>query len=389
MIWLWRFLYGFLTIKICGENGERLLNKATSNGIHIWNLSCKNGSITGNITIKDFIKLRYVKRKIKCKIKILDKKGIVFYTRKYKNRLGFIIGIILFAGILVALSNFVWIINVDGNNKIANAEIIDSLKKIGIYEGIQKNKINNKYDAQRLSLQQKDIAWCSLNVEGSVLTVNLSEAAVSDKDERQNPSNIKAAFDGKIKKIDITSGDAAVKVGDTVSKGDLLVSGVVQNLSSTHFVHSDGVVIAETKRTFSAEGEYTQTIKQKTGDTIKRFTLDFFNIKIPLYLGNIKQRYSYNADIKTLTLFDKKIPIKIACEKYDILQEKTVTYDKVLLEEMLYNNIKNQVEDFDFINAVEGEKEIITTDKGILIKITYYCEENIAVQDKILLDTQN
>lgn len=389
MVRFWRFIFGFLTIKIFGENGERVLNAAAYNGINIWNLRCKKRSITGNISIKDFKKLRYVKRGIKCKIKIMDKKGIVFYTNKYKNRFGFIVGAIIFASVLIFLSNFVWIINIEGNEKISTAEIINSCKKIGIYEGIKKNKINSKYDAQRLSLQQKDISWCSLNIEGSVLTVNLSESAVSDKEQRQNPSNLKADFEGKIKKIDVTSGNTVVKVGDTVSKGDLLVSGVIQNLSSIHFVHSEGVVIAETKRTFSAKGEYIQTTNIKTGDNIKKYTLSFFNIKIPLYLGNVKQHYNYTVDIKNLMLLGKKIPIKIACERYDILQEKTVTYDKVMLEEILYNNIKNQVEEFNFIRATEGEKEITYTENGMLLNIVYFCEENIAAQDKILLNTEN
>ena len=71
------------------------------------------------------------------------------------------------------------------------------------------------------------------------------------------------------------------------------------------------------------------------------------------------------------------------------MQKKDVNHDKAVLEEMLYNDIKNQVEEFDFISVSEGEKEFTYTDKGILLKIVYKCEENIAVQDKILLDTEN
>ena len=389
MVWLWRFLIGYLTIKINGEYGEQILNRAAANGISIWNLHYKNGCISGNISAQNFCKLRTLKRGIKCKIKIVKKHGYIFRIKKYKKRVGFVSGVAIFSAILVFLSNFVWIINVEGNSNLSTKEIISSCKKIGIYEGMRKKKVNNKYDSQRLQLLQSGIAWCSLNLEGSVLTVNLSETAISDKEQRQNPSNLKAAFEGKIKKIDITSGDAVIKVGDTVSKGDLLVSGVKQNLSSTLFVHSEGVVIAETKRTFSAEGEFTQTTQQMTGDIIKRFTIDFFNLKIPLYLGNIKQQHSYHANIKNLTIFDKEIPIKIACEKYDICKETTVLHEKSVLEEMLYTDIKNQVKGFEFLNATEGEKEFTYTDKGILLKITYICEENIAVQDKILLDTEN
>ena len=49
---------------------------------------------------------------------------------------------------MVFLSNFVWIINVEGNVYLTNEQILDCCKKIGIYEGIAKSKINSKYDAQ-------------------------------------------------------------------------------------------------------------------------------------------------------------------------------------------------------------------------------------------------
>lgn len=389
MMWLWRFLMGYLTIKINGENGEKILNRAAVNGINIWNLTYKNGCIYGNISAKNFCKLRIIKHGIKCRITIIKKYGCVFRLKKYKKRIGLMAGIAVFGAILLFLSNFVWIINIEGNSVISSKEIMLACKKIGIYEGMPKKNVSNKYDAQRLQLAQNGIAWCSLNIEGSILTVNLSETAISDKEQRQTPSNLKAAIEAKIKKIDITSGNAVVKVGDTVSKGDLLISGVVQNLSSTLFVHSEGTVIAETKRTFSAEGKFTQNVQEKTGASIKRYTLDIFNLKLPLYLNNIKQQCDYTVDISKLTLFDKKIPIKIAYEKYDVLAERTVTYDKDTLESMLYNDIRKQVEKFDFLSVVEGEKDFTYTDKGILLKITYICEENIAIQDKILLDTQN
>ncbi len=389
MIWLWRFIIGYIIIEIAGENCEQILNRAAANNINFWNLKYKKGKIYGCISPKNFLKLYTLRHGLNCKIKVIKKRGYVFYIKKYKKRFGFIFGFIFFITILFFLSNFVWIINVEGNYTIPTQQIIKSCKKIGIYEGISKEKVKNKYDAQRLQLIQDGIAWCSLNVEGCVLTVNLSEATVSDKDSRQFPSNIKASIAGKIKKIDITSGNTVVKIDDTVAKGDLLVSGIIENISSTHFVHSDGIIIAETKRTFSAEGKYTQTVKKKVGETINRYTIDIFNIKIPLYLGNIKEKHSYKFKINNLTIFDKRIPIKIICEQYDVLQNIPVEFNKTQLEKMLYNDILNQVENFDFISTKEEKREVVATDIGILLKITYICEENIAVQDKILLSKEN
>ena len=389
MLWLWRFIFGYLNIKINQKNGEKILNCAAANNIIIWNLQYVNGNIYGNISARNFIKLYKVKKDIKCKIKIIKKCGIFFWSQKHKNRIGFIVGFLSFFLILFYFSGFVWIINVNGNSNIPTAQIIESCKKIGVYEGVKKNKINSKYAAQRLQLSQNNIAWCSFNVEGCVLTVNLSEIDVSNYNEAQIPTNIKSLIDGKIKKIDVTSGNVVVKVNDVVSKGDLLVSGIKENAFSTVFVHSSGEIIAETKRVFSSQGDFIQQTNESTGDIFKNYTVDFFGHKIPLFIGKINFEHNYSCDTQSIKVFNRKTPIKIACEKYEIVAETIKEYNCETLEEKLYNDIKKQLKKYNFLSIEELERECITTDKGMLLKITYICEENIAVQDEILISKVN
>lgn len=388
MLLFWRFLNGYLKISFCGDNSPLLLNAAVKNRVKIWDLKYKNNCITGNILIKDFLKLRKIKRGIKCSVKILEKKGLVFHTKKYVNRIGFFCGAALFFIILYILSNFVWIININGNKLLTDKEILNSCKEIGVFEGKNKGKINCKYDAQRLMLQQKNIAWCSLNIEGSILTVNLTEVKSNDKKEREAPSNIVASSSGIISKIDAKSGNVAVKIGDTVAKGDLLVSGIVNNMSSTLFVHSDATVTAQTVRTYSAQADYIQeinsVIKTKTHKTV-----DFFGVKMPLYLGSVKGECNYSKSVENCYCLNKRIPISIATEKYELLSNKMVEYTYEQLYEILFQDIENQVKSDKLISYKETNRNAVSTEKGILLTVTYSCEENIALQNEILLDTQN
>lgn len=389
MIWIWRYLFGYLTIQIKGEFCEQFINLASANGITIWNLYWQNGAIIANVSIKNFLNIYKIRQKKKCKIKILNKHGLIFKTGKYNKRFGALLGGVLFFALLYFLTNFVWIININGNKAISKDEIIKASNKIGIYEGVSKSKINSKYDAQRLQLNNNKIAWCSFNLEGCVLNINITETKTTDKEERETPCNLKALIDGKITKIDVSSGSVSIKVGDTVSKGDLLVSGINQNSSSLVFVHSNGEIIAETKREFSAEGNYIQSITKQTGDVYKRRTIEFFGKKIPLYFNNITQNHVYKNKVKIFELFGNKIPIKTSTEYYFFTKEKEVKYDQATLENMLYKDIEKQVKKFDFISITEAKKETIKTEKGILLKITYICKENIAVPEEILFDNVN
>ncbi|MBQ6885104.1 MAG: sporulation protein YqfD [Clostridia bacterium] len=389
MLRLWQFFMGYLSIKINRENSERLLNRAAASKIKIWNLQYKDGYIYGNISPTGFIKLYELRKGIKCKIKIIEKCGLVFSLKRHKKRFGFILGIILFFSIIILLSNFIWIIDIDGNNKITDSQVINSCKEIGIYEGMAKNKINNKYAAQHLQIIRDDIGWCSFVVEGSVLTINLSEIDNTIIKESDYPSNIKSIIEGTIKKINVSSGDALVKVGDTVSKGDLLVSGVVSKADGVHFVHSSGEIIADTYREFSAQCNFKQQKQVETGEIIKRYTIEFFNIKIPLYFGKVNKMNNYNCKINNLKLFGNRLPISVACEEYKIKENLIYKYNKDELKEILLNEINTQVDDFGFISITECEREFVETEKGILLKITYKCEENVAVQENILLSKEN
>lgn len=389
MLRLLRYFSGYLLIKIYGDGSETFLNRCISKGINIWNLHYKKGFIYGYVAVKNFKKIFTVRHKTNCKIKIIKKYGLYFRVKNYKKRIGLLIGVVIFIFVIFYLSKFVWIINIEGNSTVTAQEIISSCDTLGIKEGTIKSKINSKYDPQRLMLAHNEIAWCSFNIEGCLLTVNISEISTSDKEIRKKPTNIKAKTAGKIKRIDAISGDVLVKIGEIVSENDLLVSGIIQNEAGSHFVYSDAKIIAETTRVFSAEGQFNQTHLAPTGSKKQHITIDFLNIKIPLYLDNPKGEYEYTNTCNQLILFNKKIPIKIFTQEYNFLHKENIIYSAEKLEEKLYLDIQKQVDKFDFINIKEISRESVFTDRGLLLKITYSCEENIAVQDEILLSKVN
>ncbi|MBQ1988645.1 MAG: sporulation protein YqfD [Clostridia bacterium] len=58
VVWLYRFIFGRLSIKFYGDFPEKALNLCAENGITLWNSKFKEGSIIANITVKDCYILR-------------------------------------------------------------------------------------------------------------------------------------------------------------------------------------------------------------------------------------------------------------------------------------------------------------------------------------------
>ncbi|MBQ8203146.1 MAG: sporulation protein YqfD [Clostridia bacterium] len=390
MLKLFRYITGYITVCFSGENCEEILNLCAKHSVKLWNLRLNKGKIIGNIRAKDFYLLRKIRKRRTVKIHIINKKGITFKTARYNRRFGFIAGVALFFVILQFLSSFIWNIDVVGNNYIEDNEILAICREIGINEGTKIKEIDTLKSAQSMLIKHKKLAWASLNIEGCKLTVNVTEIKRANEDDYQNvPSNLIAAFDGEIKKIDVTSGNVLIKIGDTVHKGDLLVSGVIENQSSTLFVDSKGSVTAATKRIFTVSENFNQTKNIKTGDIKKRSVIEFFSIRIPLYLGKESKDYISREETLDVKLFGEKLPINKYSKYMQITEPKKVIYTEEELLEILKNKLQNNINKSGLDIIEEGEMRVDLSSGGITLSKQIITREDIAQKQPILINSIN
>ncbi len=388
MIWLYRYFYGRLKIRFYGEFPERILNLCAVSGITLWGSKFKDGSITANITVRDFYRLREIIKGTGMRLHILEKSGFPFFVSRYKRRYGLFIGLILFIGILQFLSGFIWIIDVSGNSSTDYNEIVSACGEIGIRVGTPKAHINPKTQRERLLLELDSLSWAALNVEGSRLTVNVSEAK-KQKVKDSTPCNLKAELDGIIKKIDVTSGNCVVKVGDAVKKGDILVSGIIETAGGTRFVRSEGSIIAQVEKSYTLSEKFKIKKDIETGKTKTKTVIELFGFKIPLYLGAEQKPFNEYPKRVTLKLLDKNLPITLYKKKFRFKEEITENRSEERLKKLLENQMQEILkaeknEKTDIIN-----KEFVAENDGITLKFTLSCEQNIVNRDFLLINAGN
>ncbi len=388
MLWLYYWLRGYLRVNINGTGAEKLLNIAAANRISFRDLHYKSGKISGCIPVSSFKELRTYGFKSHARLHITERHGLPFLLNKYHLRIGFFAGAALFFCILYFMSMFVWRIDVVGNKNVSEKDILAACNQLGIYEGSFKKRITPKVDAQKLLLEVDGLAWASLNIEGCVLTVDVTEIR-NEQIKGEEPCNICASFDGIIKKLDVTSGNALVSVGDVVRKGDILVSGINERAGFTEFVVSSGEVIAETERTFTAERAFKDKVAIKTGKIKKRTVFSFFGLDIPLYLGNVKGDYISDVKVRSFELFGKGIPIEFTTKKFIITEQKDVVYTYEELSKMLEDEIIEEIEKSGIKEYELLSNETQNTTDGIKVVWHIKANENIASFEKILLDSKN
>ena len=387
MVRFYRYFFGYLKVKIYGEFCEKILSVFAQNGIMLWNSVFSHEAIESYISIKDFKRIRSVAKGKKVRIHILERHGLPFILKRYEKRFGIPAGAVIFFAILKIMSCYIWVIDIEGNHRLSHAEILNACKEIGITEGVKNDSFFPKIAREKLMLKTDGIAWASLNVEGSRLTVNLTET--KEKEKNENFCNLKASSDGIIEKINVTSGNCLVKVGDTVKKGDILVSGIVEMQNETKFVNSAGTVTAEVIKDFETAENFKKTITVPTGKVKTKTAIDFFGLKIPLYLKNENGEYKSCRSKFTLELFGNKLPIAIYRKTFEFYEKRNAVYREDELRSILKKRFEKE-----FKNKAEGEfkvlkEEFSVSDVGITLKVKAQIKENIAKEDILLISAGN
>lgn len=386
IIKFYRILFGYLRVRFDGDFKERILSLCAQNGITLWATRLKEEKIESNISVREFKRLRTIVRGKGIKAHIVKKRGVPFVTNRYKRRYGILAGVVAFFLIIGLMSDYIWIIDVNGNNKITDEYIISACNSIGIKNGIRKDSIYPKIEREKLMLKLEGIAWASLNIEGSRLTVNVTETKEKDK-ETEKFSNLKANADGVIKKLDIVSGTSVVKVGQAVMKGDLLVSGIIETVDGTRFVKSKGEIIALSQNEIVLKEDYKQKPLILTGEIKSKYVLEIFGLKIPLYLGCEKRLYESSAKQTKLKIFGTTVPVSVYKKSFSFQKEQPIKYSYDKLCQRLENKLEKQLKNIEGARVIK--KEFLEDGKGVTLKALIEREENIAVSDILLINAGN
>ena len=197
------YITGYVNIVVEGYYIEKFINLCLNKSIYVWNLKREKASILhARININDFKKLKNICKQTKCRVKIEKKNGIPFILYKYKKRKITIIFLILVIASIFIMSNFIWNIEIVGNEKIDSMEIMNILKQEGIDIGKSKMSIDTKDILNEIRFKREDIAWIGFEIKGTNLIVKIVEA--DEKPEIINEEdycNIIAKKDAVISKI--------------------------------------------------------------------------------------------------------------------------------------------------------------------------------------------
>ncbi len=383
-----RLLKGYVRFNASNGFYERFINLCAVNQAGLWDVHVDKNGVCACIAAKDYRTIREYAVTSGCKLNILAKHGLPFFARNNRNRIGVPIGLAVFVTFLAIMTSFIWCVEVDGCESLDEETVEGVFEDLGVRIGRRKSSVDMRYaQSQAQIILDEYIYWASLNVEGCTVRIEIKEYPETEKPSSfGSPCNVVADFDGIIKLMSVTGGRAAISVGSGVRKGDLLISGVIENTDlSTSMYEASGTVVAEHKRTLEYAVGAIETFRQYISYRTV-YEINFFGLTLPLGFAPHKESECFE-DEYIFIMGETELPLSVTSRiytQYDIADVPLSEQQQKLLAVDGYITLLKR--EFSNTAVISRTLNVDKTEQKLIIKDEAKCLDFMGVQKRILTE---
>ena len=361
------------------------MNMAAYRGVYLWEVAREGAGMTMKAAGNSLELLQACAEKTGCTLEILSYGGLPVFLGRFRKRQVWTAGLLCFAAGLYLLSSFVWVVRIEGNERLSKAELLSACKEMGLRPGVWKRKVDTQAVTNGLLEDFTDISWVSVGIHGTDATVKLAETIEKvEIIDKETPCDIVAAADGVILQITAERGTPLVAAGDVVKKGDVLISsaltiGLEGEEQHTEYTAAEGTVTARIWRRLTEEVPLQYEEIVYSGEEKENHSLLFSGKELDILHPDSDVQWEKELlSEKTFGLGDRRLPFTWRKERWKAYEtvQKTRTADeaKTLLEEKLRKNAENLLSPYGTIedmaigyevyaNSVRAEAEVTMADR--------------------------
>ncbi len=385
IIELIRYLFGYINFSATGGFCDRFINLCINADIPLWNIQNIGGRLTASTTLQGYLTIRPIAKKSGMRVRAASKKGLIFFLKRNKLRVGLLSGIVAAFTVIAVLSQFAWSVSLVGNTSLDEDFLLEKFAEYGVCVGSEISKLDTEKAALGVMSEVEQLSWASVNLKGSVLVIEVRERTdIPEIYDSQTPTNLVAGESGVILSCDVLNGVEEVKVGSAVVKGDLLISGFVAYADgSEKLVHADGYVkaLVQRRELFSAE-DFTicSLVNEKT-----RTKIFFFGAEIPL--GKKGSGEIFNTHKSFLKSDEILLPLGIITEYSADFDTEAVAVSDTLSNKLALLSQGIYVKELlDFSHIQNSSLSLANGEFGENYEFYAECEQEIGILQEIYVE---
>lgn len=247
---LWRSLDGVVDVELTAAEPENALTEITRSGIEIRGV-CHDKDLVCAFSVRrrDDRKLAALCQKQGWSHKVIRQCGIYYDLTRLIHRKMLLFGLVILIFTALFLPTRVLFVRVEGNDRIPTNKIISAAEESGIRFGTSRRYVRSEKVKNTLLDKIPQLQWAGVNTNGCTAVISVrerSDTAVSQG--KGTVSSIIADRDGYILSCVVTQGAAKIQPGQSVLKGQILISGYTECGICIQATQACGEVIAQTSR---------------------------------------------------------------------------------------------------------------------------------------------
>lgn len=241
-------LRGQSVVEVTCDAPERVVNLCSARGVPFWDVTWQTPRVLRLTTTRDGERrLRALCPALKAELTVLRRSGAPELWRRIKRRYVLLAACVLLPLVLAVSGGRIWGFEVRGNETVSTPEILQALERCGVAVGTRGAGLNQNDLRNRVLPLLPDVVFLAVNVRGCTAHVQVVERTrpphlYRDSDKQ----NIVTAKDGLVTEITALDGAAVVSAGDTVTAGQLLISGAADSPRGVRLMRATGTVWART-----------------------------------------------------------------------------------------------------------------------------------------------
>lgn len=324
-------LRGQIWVRVEAPFPERVLNLCSARGLAFWDLAWESeNAFTCRLSRRDCGRLRRALKGLDCSMTAVRGEGVPFFLGRFRRRQVLLAGLFLCALWVTVSSFFIWDFTVEGNETVTEEEILRALEKNGVGLGTLGLGLDTEDLRNHILLEIPELCWITVNVSGCRATVQVRERRqVPELVSKRAPSNVTARRDGLVLEVQALDGTACVLPGASVTRGQILISGVEDTETfGARVLTGMGTVEARTWYTLTAHMPLTAPMKVYTGEERTFYSLIVGTRRIKFFSNSGMEAGTYDK-ITTRdrwSFFGLPLPVTLEREtcRYYQLRESTV-----------------------------------------------------------------
>ena len=281
MKWLdvWRFLRGYGIITLRGCRPESASERLRAKNIPVWNMTRLHGGAQFRTTRQGAAFLENAGLRGAVSVR---RGGLWALSSDLKQRPALWSAWIAALTLAAAIPQFVWRVDLQSvpaaYREAAQAVVTEFVPRFPVL----RRTIDRDAMRDALLLSVRELSYAQARTDGVTLRIEAQEkCAAPQVFSKEETGDLVAPFDGVIESIAVTGGTAAVRTGDVVAAGQVLIRGEAGREGYLRSVRAQGKITARAGLSCEEVIPY-ETLETRTGESDRAVWIEAFGLRVTL-----------------------------------------------------------------------------------------------------------